>query len=320
MMPTISVLMPVYNAGAYLPAAVESILRQTWEDFELLILDDGSTDESAVYLASLRDPRIRIERSAGNRGLIETLNHGFQVCRAPLIARMDADDIAEPERLAEQKIAMDDDPRVAVLGSDLTALGATAGSSWVRFSEPEDVRIALLFENPICHPTVMMRRSCFSSPLYPADYPHAEDYALWVQCGPMVQMRNLQQKLLRYRLHESQVSCRHSSVQEESIRRLVLRQLESMGLHPTAGELYVHQSMAHGFLPAPSVARLTERWVEKLLQANLERCIYAPDLFAQRLRERRQRALQHTARRLQSMPWHLRLRWQFNSQRRARAV
>jgi glycosyltransferase involved in cell wall biosynthesis len=320
MTPEISVLMPVYNAGAYLPAAVESILRQTWKDFEVLILDDGSTDGSRDYLATLRDPRVRLDLADGNRGLIATLNRGVELCRAPLVARMDQDDIAEPERLAEQKRAMDAHPEVAILGSDFTPIGGAGQESWVRFFEPEDIRIALLFENPVCHPTVMLRPDRFGSPLYPVEYPHAEDYALWVRCTAVAEQRNLREKLLRYRFHEGQVSRRQTDPQQESIRRLVLSQLAAMGLHPTAGELYVHQSMAHGFLPAPSAPRLTECWVAKLVQANLEHGSYAPELFAQRLRERRQRALQHTARQLQSMPWHRRWRWQFNSQRRARAA
>lgn len=315
--PKVSVLMPVYNAGTHLPAAVESILRQTMREFEFLILDDGSTDETVSYLAGLRDPRIRIERNPQNRGLIATLNKGVELCRAPLIVRMDADDISEPERLEELKKEMDRDPRLAVLGSDFTPIGSSESSSWIRFFESDEVRIALLFENPICHPSVSLRKSFLSQPLYPAEYPHAEDYALWVFSGASLRLGNLRKKLIRYRTHEGQVSRRHASTQMESIQRLILKQLGTLGLKPTEGELYIHQSMAHGFLPTPNASYLMNRWIGKLNKANRKTSTYPPDLFAEKLRERIQKAIRHTAYKLRSMPWRLRLRWQVISFLRA---
>ena len=315
--PKVSVLMPVYNAGTHLPAAVDSILRQTMRDFEFLILDDGSTDETVSYLAGLRDPRIRIERNPQNRGLITTLNKGVELCRAPLVVRMDADDISEPERLEELKKEMDRDPRLAVLGSDFTPIGSTESSSWIRFFESDEVRIALLFENPICHPSVSLRKSFLSQPLYPAEYPHAEDYALWVFSGASVRLGNLRKKLIRYRTHEGQVSRRHASTQMESIQRLILKQLCKLGLKPTEGELYIHQSMSHGFFPSPNAVYLMNRWIGKLERANLATNIYHHDLFIKKLRERHQKAILHTVKKLQSMPLLLRLRWQVISLFRA---
>lgn len=315
--PAVSVLMPVYNAGTHLPAAVDSILRQTMQDFEFLILDDGSTDESGSYLAGLRDPRVRLVRSEKNCGLIATLNRGAGLCRAPLIVRMDADDISEPERLQELKKAMEHDPQLAVLGSDFTPIGETQSSSWIRFFDSEEIRIALLFENPICHPTVSIRSSRIRYPLYPAEYPHAEDYALWVFSGVREKIGNIKKKLLRYRHHAGQVSRRHATTQIESIQRLILKQLLSLGLKPTAGELYIHQSMSHGFLPSPNAAYLINRWISKLERANLSAKVYQQDLFIKKLKERHQKAILHTVKMLQSMPGYLRLRWQIMSLFRA---
>jgi glycosyltransferase involved in cell wall biosynthesis len=318
--PEVSVLLPVYNAGTYLREAVESILHQTYRKFELIIVDDGSTDESVAYLSGLRDPRTRIERSEKNHGIIATLNRGIGLCRAPLIARMDSDDIAESERLAEQKRVMDSENKLAVLGSDFVPFGNEKQGSWIRFFEPEEIAIALLFENPICHPTVMLRRSELPEPVYPKDYPHAEDYALWVKCGAKAKLRNLPKKLLRYRAHVGQVSRLHSETQNESIRRLVLRQMAKLGLEPNPAELYVHQSMAHGFLPSPLAERLMSRWSEKLLRANQKHGVYPDDLFRKMLKERRNRTKQETSIRLATMPLYLRMWWRMHSWRRSEGV
>lgn len=318
--PEVSVLLPVYNAGTYLREAVESILHQTYPKFELIIVDDGSTDESVDYLSELRDPRVRIARSEKNHGIIATLNRGIGLCRSPLIARMDSDDIAESERLAEQKRVMDSDNELAVLGSDFVPFGNKKQESWIRFFEPEEIASALLFENPVCHPTVMLRRSRLPAPLYPNDYPHAEDYALWVKCGAKAKLRNLPKKLLRYRAHLGQVSRLHSETQIESIRRLVLTQVEKLGLEPNPAELYVHQSMAHGFLPSPLSEDLMSRWSGKLLRANQKHGVYPDALFRKMLKERCTRTKQETSIRLAKMPLYLRMWWRMHSWQRSKGA
>src|SRR5262245_14197402 len=114
--PAISVLMPIYNAGRFLPAAVESVLAQTFADFELIAIDDGSRDGSSEVLAQLaaRDPRIRVFAQE-NRGIVATLNRALELARAPLVARMDADDLSRPDRFAKQIAFLRQHPEVAAV-------------------------------------------------------------------------------------------------------------------------------------------------------------------------------------------------------------
>ena len=115
--PRVTVLMSVYNDGLFLPLAVQSILAQTFPDFEFLIIDDGSTDDSIAYLSQLRDPRVRVVRHPQNLGLTQSLQHGVELAQGEYLARLDADDLATPDRLARQVDYLDQHPAIGLLGS-----------------------------------------------------------------------------------------------------------------------------------------------------------------------------------------------------------
>ena len=157
--PSVTVLMPVYNAARHLQEAVESVLNQSHKDFELLVVDDGSTDEGLALLARYDDPRIRIERLPRNGGIVAALNHGLRHARGSYIARMDADDIALPIRLERQLQYLEQYPEMGVCGSTIEPFGGHLVRNWVQHFSPSAVAVALLFENPLCHPTVMFRAS-----------------------------------------------------------------------------------------------------------------------------------------------------------------
>jgi len=208
--PAVSVVMPMRDAGAFLGAAIESILTQTFADFELIIVDDGSGDGSRVWADryAAADPRIVVLRSPG-RGIVAALNHGISQARGDLIARMDADDIALPHRFATQVAALGARPRVGVVGSNYTAID-TQGKrlrNIVLPATPEAVRERLVAGNCIAHPTVMMRRDAvLAAGLYRADFPLCEDYDLWLRLSAITDIVNLPEVLLRYRLHPAQAT------------------------------------------------------------------------------------------------------------------
>jgi glycosyltransferase involved in cell wall biosynthesis len=217
--PRISVAMSVYNNAPYLAHAIESILAQTFTDFEFLIVDDGSTDGSGAIIDrfATNDSRIRPTHQA-NAGLITSLNRMIDEARAPLIARMDGDDIALPERFARQVAFLDANPDIGVLGTGCTCIDEDGRPSVYKFDNvttPEDVVEDLKNGPPLCHPSVVMRRDAVRAVGgYHRAYKHCEDYDLWLRLSEKVRMANLPERLLLYRQSETQVSNRHAYVQK----------------------------------------------------------------------------------------------------------
>jgi len=205
--PLISVILPVYNGAPFLAAAIDSILKQTLNDFELIVINDGSTDDSLSILKHYEsvDPRVKIF-SRPNRGLANTLNESIELARGAWIARMDQDDIAHPTRFETQL-------------NYLTATGADIAGTWVkRFGAADNrtvrlpqsdaaIKIALLFESAFAHPTVMMKAESIKKLGYEHTWDKAEDYDLWVRAAIYGwKMANVPEVLLDYRVHSSQIS------------------------------------------------------------------------------------------------------------------
>lgn len=209
--PQISVIMPVYNAEKYINSAVQSILDQSFLNFEFIIINDGSTDDSLNILQrfALKDKRIRLI-SRENKGLVETLNEGIEIAQAPLIARMDADDISLPERLRIQKEYMDLEPNVVCIGTGARVIDhknrfLIIMETKVGFAEVE--LAALQGLTPITHPTAMMRTEKVKSVGgYKASMYPAEDLALWLELCEIGKINNLSDVLLEYRIHDDSIS------------------------------------------------------------------------------------------------------------------
>ena len=216
--PAISVILPVYNAEAYVREAVESILAQSFTDFELIAINDGSTDGSGAILRELaaRDARIMlVERP--NDGLVSALNEGIKIARADLIARMDADDVSMPERFALQHARMVQEPELAVLGSFFHIMDRDG--CIIRLYDdlpltPAEARSAV-GGFLVAHPAVMMRRDAvLKAGGYRKAFSHAEDYDLWLRMSDLGHaIANLPQPLLNYREHGASVSAVHRTVQ-----------------------------------------------------------------------------------------------------------
>jgi glycosyltransferase involved in cell wall biosynthesis len=208
--PVVSVLLPTWNAMRFLPAAVESILSQHFEDFECIIVDDGSTDETPKYLRSLADGRIRVLRREANIGVTAALNLGLAQCRGRYIARMDADDIAEPGRLAEQVNLLDEREDVGIVGSSRLLVDEDGNPIAVAEAMPDDlsIRWKCLLGNPLPHPTVMLRHELLQRHAirYDESYRSAQDYELWTRLLPLTHAANIRAPLLKYRLHRSSIS------------------------------------------------------------------------------------------------------------------
>lgn len=209
-LPVLSVVMPVRNGATYLELAVRSILEQTFADFEFIIIDDGSSDQTPMLLSSLAksDARIRLLRTSGE-GIVVALNAGIRAARGALIARMDADDIALPERFAMQVEALRAMPQNVALGSSAITIDAR-GNETGRMTVTTEARAAmaeLMCRNSFLHPTMMFGRvAALESGLYRPACIYAEDYDLWLRLSERGEMANLGQPLLRFRLHSLQTS------------------------------------------------------------------------------------------------------------------
>ena len=209
-MPAVTVLMAVHNAAQFLTEAIDSVLRQTFEDFEFLVVDDGSTDATAELLSACTDPRLRVVGLARNGGLAAALNIGVANARSELLARMDGDDISEPQRLERQVTFMREHPEVLLLGTGFVRMDAV-GRPVERVQYPTDDAVLqerLLTGNQFCHPSVMMRTPVVRllGGYRALAGGAAQDYDLWLRIAERGRVANLPEMLVKYRMHESQTS------------------------------------------------------------------------------------------------------------------
>jgi len=204
---TLTVTLPVYNAMPYLPAAVESILSQTYGDFEFLIVDDGSSDGSADYLRSLRDPRIKLSVRE-NRGLGATLNELFGNSCADYVARMDSDDVCEPHRLEKQMAFLRDHQNLVMLG---TGIDFIVGNALVKGLLPgvehSGIRQRLLQKRPgVYHPTIVVKRSAWAGVGGYRIAGAGEDLDFCLRLCDFGMVGNIPEALYHYRLHDDSIS------------------------------------------------------------------------------------------------------------------
>lgn len=208
--PAMSVVMPVRNGAAYLGAAVQSVLVQTFADFEFIIVDDGSSDRTPAILSAFAasDDRVRLLRTSGE-GIVAALNLGIGTARGLLIARMDADDIALPERFATQTAALRAMPTLVAIGSEAITIDPQ-GNETGRMTVPADASTAmaeLSRHNSFLHPTMMLRRDAMVlAGLYRPACIYAEDYDLWLRISERGEMANIAEPLIKFRVHSQQTS------------------------------------------------------------------------------------------------------------------
>ena len=227
--PEISVLLPVYNAEKYLGETLQSLLNQTFKNFEIVLMDDGSTDRSVEIAEKFQDPRIKIYRNPENLGLVATLNRGLELSTGEFIARIDADDIALPERLEKQLSFMKTHPDCILLASDRALIdenGIALPSFTSQPRDPEIISWKLLTGNFITHPSVMLKKSLLPQNLFQEDYKHAEDYAAWLTICNLGTFQFLNERLIKYRLHPKSISKMHTETQVNSANRSLLKYLK----------------------------------------------------------------------------------------------
>jgi hypothetical protein len=287
--PKVSVVMPAYNAGQYLAESIASVLRQTFSDLELLIIDDGSTDGTGDILAAISDPRVRIASFPNNRGIIAALNEGLSLARGEYIARMDADDVCFRRRFEQQVRFLDRHPEVGILGTAMWVQGRRGHYLYVPEINDDSLKALLPFNCVFAHPTVMMRREVLANAglAYDTMYKDVEDYGFWLECSKVTRFANLASPLLRYRVHGASLSQAQSAVRLKANRVVFRRALECLGVEPTEEELDIHYSLSLSQrMSCADFLRKSRAWLEGLRSANDAKRIYPHDAFLRRLGDR----------------------------------
>ncbi len=225
--PQVSIIMPVYNTAPFLREAMDSMLSQTFSDFELIVLNDCSPDNAEEILDTYDDPRIVRYKGEKNVGLSNVLNVGIEMARGKYIARMDSDDISMPNRLQVQVDYLESHLEIDLVSVGMELFGASEGV-WKRERNPEKVKIEALFHSPILHASSVWRKDRFerNGLRFRQEMVPAEDYDLWTRALVKgLVLVNLPEVLYRYRLHPSQATLQKNKVleKERMVRQNYLR-------------------------------------------------------------------------------------------------
>ena len=231
--PLVSVILPVFNAGKQLEEAIESILNQTIQNLELIIINVGSTDDSLDIIKTFahKDRRIRFI-SRPNKGLVFTLNELVELAEGEYIARQDSDDISMPKRLEKQISFLRQHPRVGFVGSNIVVIDNMSNRVSKRvanvdfLTHPDDLKLAEVFSNQFAHGSIVMRASVMKGLKYDPDYKHAEDYDLWARLSRASMMANLKEPLYYWRLHGKGVTSTYSSEMTNQALKIAQREFK----------------------------------------------------------------------------------------------
>lgn len=272
--PKVTVLMSVYNGETYLRDAMDSILSQDFTDFEFLIINDGSKDDSEKIIRSYKDDRIRLIMNEKNIGLVNSLNKGFELAQGEYIVRMDCDDISHKNRLSTQVRFMDSHLSVGASGSfhNLLLNGKKAVADFPL--KNDEIKCYMLFNSPIAHPAVIIRNSIIKKEklLYRSEYIHAEDYDLWSQLSEIADLANVSDVLLNYRVHENQITKNQKLILErqQSMTGIRTRHLKKINIIPSPEEMKLHHLVSDGSKPESSQQLIdSEIWLKKILTHTL---------------------------------------------------
>jgi glycosyltransferase involved in cell wall biosynthesis len=270
-MSLVSVLMPVYNAEKHLAKAIESILNQSFTDFEFLIINDGSNDKSEKIILSYSDQRIRYIKNERNLKLIKTLNNGIQLCKGKYIVRMDADDISDPKRIRKQVEFMEANTDVGICGSWFEAFGNNE-SRIVQYKETHDeIMTKMLYQCHFCHPSLIIRRELFKDTemLFDENYLHAEDYDFYLKVSRKWKFHNLQDVLLKYRIHGDSVSNKYKTIQVKNSLKIKERFLAGLNTQATDEQLIAFEYLNYqDYLSIKLDPDKLQNMIESLLKGN----------------------------------------------------
>jgi len=285
--PTVSIIMSVYNGEQYLSIAIDSILNQTFTDFEFVIINDCSTDQSKAIIQSYADERIVYLENEKNLGLAAALNKGIAIAKGKYIARMDDDDVAFAERLERQVAFLEENRQIGLLGSYAEIVGNQTGLR--KHSEYSDqLKVRTFFSCQFCHPTVMIRKEVLdqNNLRYNETFSTAQDYELWSRMLECTGFATLPLILLKYRTHDKQVSVAKRQLQIESTSHIYKQLLSKLGLELTNDMELLHRKVAgFQFLQTKQDVPKIGDYFQQLIEANNKFDVFPKLFFARFLSE-----------------------------------
>ena len=279
---TVTVLLPCYNAENYISSSVKSILTQTYRSLELYIIDDASSDKTIDLISQMDDDRIRLIKKERNTGYTDSLNMGLKLANGKYIARMDADDISHPERLAKQVAYMEANPECVVCGTTIRLIPSQSP-----FTYPvvhNRILEELFFTNPFAHPSIMMRKSVIDQYQlqYDKSYEPTEDYELWSRVLQLGQLHNLNDVLLDYRTHDNQISAYKRTLQRNNKYRVRMNMFRRIDPELMDTDTFLDTDYLKNISDGDSIIiELRRRFelLKQLSELNSKRGIYAEDVF-----------------------------------------
>ncbi|MGQ7242109.1 glycosyltransferase family 2 protein [Salinicola sp. V024] len=291
--PRVTVFIPVHNRQRYITTAVDSILTQTFEDFELLIVDDGSTDETLEVLSSYRDPRLRVESNSRNLGIPATRNRGLELARGEYIALLDSDDIAWPNRLARQVETLDRHPELVQIGSACDFMDGEGQRLKRVRRQPlaaDDVAASLAFYCALTNRTIMARTAILREQRYSEDFPRCQDYELHQRLSRTQRMANLGDILVCGREHDGRFTKQTDTLGRDRKRAICRRALDEIGISPSVEDLERHYALARpkrlGAALNDEYLDWAEQWLVQLDVANRLSQRYVPEALIRIMTER----------------------------------
>ncbi|WP_300490485.1 glycosyltransferase family 2 protein [Flavobacterium sp.] len=286
--PVLSVIIPVYNAEKYLQETIDSILKQSFTDFELIVLNDKSTDtsKSIIEKNAAADSRIIFVDKIENVGPARLRNEGFTTAKGEFIALMDADDIAMPDRFSKQIEFLKKNPEIGVCGTFYTLFKPDGKRKLMALpTEHLAIRTAFLFYNPIGNPTIMLRKACLKDFRFDNDFVPIEDYELWNRMSATTLFANVSESLLDYRWHDTNISQTKIDNVNRSLRNIRLAQLQQdFGINPESTDIegYLNAFDFKRGLSAQEVIATVDA-AQKLIAKNRESRIFDQKVLEKQL-------------------------------------
>ncbi|HXG18411.1 MAG TPA: glycosyltransferase family 2 protein [Methylomirabilota bacterium] len=290
MTPKVTAVIPVYNREKYVGEAIDSVLAQTFTDFELLVIDDGSTDRSRKVVQSYRDSRIRLVVNDANQGIPRTRNKGVQLAQGEYLAFLDSDDWAYPERFAKQVAFLDRHPEYAAVGTWAVWMDEE-GRSLRRVQRkpvfPDEIAALRLFRQGITNSTSMARTAVLREFEHREKYDLSEDFDLWVRIAAKHKLAALPEVLVRCRRHKRRISLEQAHRAKDLRLTIYAAQLRTLGMAFTDTDLERHlllRSMRkQGFTPDLAYLEWADAWLQRLRAANQQTACYPEPAFSELL-------------------------------------
>lgn len=274
--PLVSVIMSTYNDEKYIEESIRSILTQTYQNIELIVINDASTDRTKAILENIKDSRVIIINNEMNKKLAANLNVAIGISKGKYIARMDADDISIPERIAMQVEYLENHPEIDVVGAYAERIGAASGI--ISYPITHDaIKDRLLFDNCMCHPVIMFRTSTLDY-VYDTNFPAGQDYELWSRIIWKKRFANIPKPLLKYRIHENQTRNTNGKQQKEGAIVARIRMLSHLVKIDDSIHEYVRKAFEYSLPKNIDELKLIEDVLLTIKRKNEQIHVYTSDI------------------------------------------